>query len=248
MHIAPEFLAVVRDALLGAGIDDEARVLRVAQKLAAERWSWVADPAGSTGFITSEAAAIKKDALASVVTKPNTKPTPPTPASPMIFGHTADEWRQLSALAKSRFMEAGIALASRRGEDATLIEARRALAENRADAEQLAAVAAADSEIRAAASTESPRANIRRTRRLADADLAAEIHEAGGDAIKAASSDAQIQKLAAGAGVFAVRNARRDLETAKRTLADPKATPNMKAYVLQLKQRAEKTLAKYGVA
>lgn len=241
MKIAPEFLEVVRSALAGAKITDADRVEAVAAKLAANGWAWVADPAGSTSFIPSESGNISAAALAEVTTTAKREPNAPAaPVAVKVFGHTAEEWSSLSAVNRQRFIEAGTTQARARGEGDDLLAARRALGEGVATAAQITAIDRADKANRAAATQPTSRQAITQSKRAADERLAGDLVAANGAAIQGASSDPQIQKLAAAGGVHAVRNARRDIETARRTAADKTASANVKAYAETLRVRAEK--------
>ena len=246
--ISPEFRQAVADALKAANITDPTRVDAITAKLISSGWAWCGDSAGSVGFIASEAANIRRDALALATegTAPTSKPTPP-PVDLRVFGHEPAAWKALSAIDRQRLMQAGIEAARRRGEDAELLAARTALGNGVATNAQQAAVAAADLNIRVAANSPSDRANIARTRKLADAKLADELVAANGAALQAVSSDPLQQRLAASGGAHAVRNAKRDLATVERTLKDSTISANMRAYCGDLKKKAEATLARYGV-
>jgi hypothetical protein len=250
----PDFIAAVKAQLRALGVTpDDAEVARIAAEASVfGKLSYVSDPAGSPNLLPMEAANIAA-AVRHVIgdRKPQNpqhdRSTPPLDL--LIIGHDVGQWRQLPMTTRLRFIDASLDAATKRGEDAGLQAARLAVAENRADLKQQHAVADADRALRmAAAAAPLTRASSRAAAKADDAKLTAEIISANGDALQRVSSDASVRKLAASGGVFAIKNARRDIETHRRTIADPTANANTKTYATELRNRAQQTLAKYGLS
>lgn len=215
-------------------------------------WAWCGDALGSTTLIPSEAENIKRAALAIVTEGSNPRIEPATePTDLKICGHSEAQWQSLSAIERAKFLAASLQAAHRRQESPELIEARQRLGDGIASTGDRAAVAAADRALRVAASAPGDRLQrraIAASQKAADSVLGAELVAANAPALATVSADPVVQRNhAAGAGATAIRNARKDLETVRRTRADKTISANLGVYLAELERKAKSTLQRYGL-